>query len=65
MSLKKQELKVKPDTTVFVDSKTNARSIALPFRLPDTKSAVLIITRLKDEQWEPSKVIKSIMITYI
>ncbi len=58
------ELEVLPSTAVFVDTKTNARTIALPFRLPDGTSAVLMVCRLKDETWEPSKQIKSITIIY-
>lgn len=66
MLKKKQELKLKEDQRVFVDSKTNARSIALPFHLMDDQSsAVIIITRLKDEQWYPVKTIKSITINYV
>jgi len=62
--MKKQEIVIKEDTKVFVDSKTNARTIALPFRLPDSTDAVVMVCRLKDEQWEPVKQIKNIIINY-
>lgn len=58
------ELTIHESTAVFTDSKTNARTIALPFRLPDGTSAVLMVCRLKDDVWVPSKEIKSIKITY-
>jgi hypothetical protein len=63
--LKKIELKIPSEPPVFVDSKTNARSIALPFRLPDGTSAVAIITKLKDDTWIPQKEIKSLVINYL
>lgn len=62
--MKKQEIVIKEDTKVFVDSKTNARTIALPFRLKDNSDAVVMVCRLKDEQWEPTKEIKNIIINY-
>lgn len=64
MSQKKQELKIKEGTKVFSDPKTHAKTIAIPFRLPDTTAAVLMVTRLKDEEWEPNRIIKKIDITY-
>jgi len=62
--MKKQEISIKDTTKVFIDGKTEARSIALPFRLPDMSSAVIIVTRLKKEDWLPGKEIKSITINY-
>ena len=64
MSLKKQELKIKEGTKVFSDPKTHAKTIAIPFRLPDTTAAVLMVCRLKDEDWSPSKEIDKIVIDY-
>jgi hypothetical protein len=61
---KKQEIKIKADVKVFIDAKTGARTIALPFRLSDNQSAVLMISRLKDAEWAPSKEITNITITY-
>lgn len=62
--MKKQEISIKDTTKVFIDGKTEARSIALPFRLPDASSAVLIVTRLKKEDWLPGKEIDKIVIHY-
>lgn len=62
---KTQEIKVKEDIKVFNDKKTNARTIALPFRLPDESNAVVMICRLKNEDWKPEKIIKSVTIKYI
>jgi hypothetical protein len=61
----KQELKINKDVKVFIDGKTNARTIALPFRLPDGASAVVMLCRLKGEVWEPQKEITSITINYV
>lgn len=60
--MKKQELKVKDTTQIIVDKKTNAHTLAIPFKLPDTSSAILMISRLKNEMWKPN--IKSITINY-
>lgn len=62
--MKKQEIKIKEDVKVFVDKKTNARTIALPFRLTDDTSAVVMICRMKDGEWAVAKEIKSIIINY-
>ena len=61
---RKQELKIKEDQVVFVDNKTNARTIALPFRLTGGVSSVVMICRMADEQWKPFEEIDSIIINY-
>lgn len=61
---KKQKLKIKTGTKVFSDPKTHAKTIAIPFRLPDDSAAVLMICRLKEDEWNPEKIIKKIDITY-
>lgn len=61
---KKQQIEIPESVNVFVDSKTNARTIPLPFRLPDGSSAVLMICRMKDELWKPQETIKNIIINY-
>lgn len=64
-NIKKQELKIAKGQILFVDQKTNARTLAIPFRLPDHSSAICMITRTKDENWEVEKVIKNIIINYV
>lgn len=59
-----QELILKEEIKVFIDKKTKARTIALPFRLPNGTSAVCMICQLKDIEWQPNKIIKSITINY-
>ena len=49
---------------VHTDKKTNAQSIALPFRFLDGGSGVAIVTRLEKETWVPAKDIKSIKIYF-
>lgn len=65
MYQKNQELNLKTGIKVFKDKKTSARTIAIPFRLSDNESAVLMVTRLKDEEWKPEKEISKITITYL
>lgn len=62
---KKKEINLPISINVFIDPKTKAHSIALPFRLEDNTAAVVIITRLKDEMWKPEQIIKSITINYV
>lgn len=59
--MKKIELEIKDSLTVFKDKKTNAHTIALPFRLNGV-SCVCMITRLNKDKWEPYKDIKKIEI---
>lgn len=60
----KQELKIKEGIKVFTDKKTNAKTIALPLRLPDGTSAIVMISRLKGEDWKPEDEIKNIIINF-
>lgn len=59
-----QELIINSKIKVFTDKKTNARTIAIPFRLSDGTNAVAMISRLKAEEWNPQEEIKSITINY-
>lgn len=58
-----QQLKLGSALKVFEDKKTHARTIAIPFRLPDGTSAVCMISRLKNDKWDASE-ITSIDINY-
>lgn len=53
------------ETSVFIDPKTDARTFALPFKLPDGTNAIVMVTRLKGFDWKPEKVISSITINYV
>ena len=59
-----EEIVIPKDVAVLLDKKTGANSIAYPLELPDNTHAVLIITRLKDEIWEPYKTINKITIEW-
>ena len=59
----KEVLEITDKCKVFEDKKTHARSIAVPFYLPDGSSAAIIVTRLKNEEWNPAS-IKTITIEY-
>lgn len=51
--------------SVFEDAKSKARTVAFPIDYPDGSHGVIILTRLKDEVWVPSKSIESIVINYV
>lgn len=63
--MKSQEIKIPEKAKVFVDKKTKVRTIAIPFILnSDHVNAVIMLSRIKDEDWNVNKVIKSITINY-
>lgn len=62
MLKKKIELTVKEGAKVFLDKKTKARTLAIPFKFFDGSTAVCMISRLKDEDWKPD--FKTITINY-
>ena len=62
--MKSEELIIPERISVFEDKKTSARTIALPFQLPDGINCVLIISRLNRSPWKPEKDIDKIVIYY-
>ena len=62
--MKKLEIKIPKVPHLFVDTKTNARTLALPFKLEDGSDAIMMICRLEDSNWFPEKTIKNITINY-
>lgn len=62
--MKNQTLEIKPSQKVFTDKKTNAKTIALPFKLPDGTQAICMISRLNDGDWKPRKDISSLTINF-
>ena len=64
MKKQNKEIEIPDNPAIFIDQKTGARTMTIPFRLPDSTAAVLMICRLMNEDWKPSKEIKSITINY-
>lgn len=46
------------------DTKSRSRVINFPFEFPDNTKGVIIILRLKDEEWIPNEDINSILIKF-
>lgn len=61
---KTYEINIGPKAKVEMDKKSRTRMTHFPFELPDGENAILIICRLKDEEWVPAGDIKSIKITF-
>ena len=59
-----ETLEIKSDLKIIEDKRTKAKSIAIPFYLPDGNNAALIITRLNRGDWEPSKDINKVTIEF-
>lgn len=53
-----------PKTKVAKDNKSKARVINFPFDFPSEDQGVIIVCRLKDEEWIPVNDIKSIIINF-
>ncbi len=49
---------------VLTDKKSKSRVVNFPFEFPDGENGVLIMCRLQDNEWVPSKTIKSITIEF-
>lgn len=65
MSLQKiKEIPIPPTHPVFEDSKSGARTIAFPIVFPDNSDGVVMITRLKNQDFEPAKLIEKITLNY-
>lgn len=59
-----EEITIPASVAVFEDAKSHARTVAFPIDYPDGSHGVVILTRLKNEVWIPSKTIKTITIQY-
>jgi hypothetical protein len=61
----KKTVSIRGDEKVFIDPKTKARTMAAPFRFKDGTAGIVLISRLKDEEWTPDEIISSITIDFI
>lgn len=64
MSNQNKELTIPEFTKVYEDPKTKAKTVAIPFTLPEGINAALMICRLHKGEWKPQKQIKKITIEY-
>jgi len=64
MSKTKYELIIGPNLKVAKDKKSKSRVATIPFEFPDKTNGVIIMVRIKDEDWVPANTIKSIKITF-
>lgn len=51
-------------TKVIRDPKSKARVMNFPFDFPDDEKGVVIICRIKDDEWTPSDDISSVVIVF-
>lgn len=58
------ETVIGPKTKVLRDSKSKARVMNFPFDFPDDEKGVVIICRIKDEEWVPADDISSVVIVF-
>ncbi len=58
------ELTMPKKISVYVDKKTQAKSVALPFKFLDGTNGVVVVTRLHKEEWNAPKEIDKIKITF-
>lgn len=57
-----QEVIIPEGVKVIVDKKTKARTFGVPFVLPDGTNAVLMVARLRNEDWKPE--VKNVILNY-
>jgi hypothetical protein len=62
--MKTDEFIMLKDAAVYIDKKTDAKTVAFPFSFPDGNKGVIMVTRLNKGQWTPIDTIKSIIINY-
>lgn len=61
---KTEEFLFGPNVKVTSDKRSGSKVISLPFDFPDETRGILIVCRVKDEEWVPMNDIKSIKIEY-
>lgn len=65
LEIRLEEVVIPQRISVYTDKKTKAKSIALPFQLPDGSNGAVIITRLDTTEWIPSKHILKVVLHLI
>lgn len=59
-----KEIALPEKMSVFVDKKTKARTIALPLEFPDGSHGAVMLCRVKNSDWNPGEMIKSVTINF-
>ena len=62
--IKTYDILLGPNIKVTTDKKSKTKVINFPFDFPDGIPGVLIICRVKDTEWTPSKTIRKINIEF-
>jgi len=63
-SLTGYQITIGPKTKVIKDKRSKTRVANFPFEFPDGTNGVLIVCRVKDEEWVPAQDITNIIINY-
>lgn len=58
------EVIIGPKVKVVTDKKSGSRVISFPFEFPSDDRGMIIICKIKDEEWFPSEDIDSISINF-
>lgn len=61
---KTEEFLLGPNVKVTSDKRSGSKVISLPFDFPDETRGILIVCRVRDEEWVPMNDIKSITIEF-
>lgn len=62
--IKSHEIILGKNIKVIADKKSKTRVVNFPFDFPDEERGVLIVCRVKDEEWVPCADIESIIINF-
>lgn len=62
--IKTYEILLGDKVKVTVDKKSKTRVINFPFEFPDGIPGVIVICRIKDTEWQPSKTISKVTIDF-
>jgi hypothetical protein len=63
--LNRLEIVIPDKCAVFEDRKTLAKTVAFPIKFGDEVRGAVMITKVQNDKWSPSKEIKSITIEFI
>ena len=63
-NLTSKEIPIPEKISVYEDKKTKARTVALPLDFPDGTHGAVMITRIKNQDWNPGEMVKSVTVTF-
>ena len=62
--IKNHEIILGPNTKVTSDKRSGAKVISLPFDFPDDTRGIVIICKIKEDNWVPMNEITSVVINF-